>query len=217
MTSRVKRLKKSLVASLIKAAIITVGLIVALVSAYYFYQDIQENAKQLKLDDRRLQNQIRSSKARNNKEKNTLELYKKLTKDSNLQSLTLNRKSTSLLLKNLSAKYGISNYSINIAPLIKKTEGSFSKKTGTIVTTRIDINFYASSDVQAFAFTEELLNKFSGYLNIKSFSLDRSNDISEGVLRNLLNNGKSDFIKGSLSFDWLGLRVHAKNDNGGAR
>lgn len=212
MNEKHKKLKKALVASSIKAAIIIIGCSIGLGSSYYFYQDSTESIKRLKSKDRKLKSKVKNLKKKNDKSSKTLALYDQLTKDSNLRSLDLNRRNISTLLDTLGGKYKIENLAISISPLTERKEGPFLKKTGTIITTQIAINFDSMSDIHAFAFTDELFQNFSGYLNLKSFSVRRNREVSEAVLKELLKEGRTNFVSGSIIFDWLGLRPNPEEE-----
>ena len=217
MNDKHTRLKKSLIAHAIKGAVIIVGCAIGLGAAAYFDQNSQDNIKKLTSRERALKSQITQLKARQTRAGNSLELYRKLVKDSNLKSLELNRKNISELLKALSVKYKINNLSINVNPIQAQMKAPFIKKTGTVITTTIDLQFDSSSDAHGFAFTDEVLKSFSGYLNLKSFSAKRDKNLSENVIRELLKGGRTNFIRSQVSFDWLGLRPKAEVKKEGAK
>lgn len=206
MNAKLEKLKKGLITSAIKSGGFVLVCSAVFLGSYYLYVNSQENIKILESKDRQLRSEINQLRDRNERLSKTLQLYQKLVQDSSLRSLELNRKNISTLLNDLGQKYLISNVSITIDPVSERHGGIFDSKTGTIVTSQIKLNFDATSDVYAFAFIDELLEKFSGYLNHRNFTIHRNGQITEEVLRSLLSEGKTRFINANLSFDWLGLR-----------
>ncbi len=212
MNTKYERLKKSLIANGIKNGIIIIGCAIGLSAAFYFHESSQDTIKKLTSKERRLKGQITQMQTKQERANNTLELYEKLVKDSSLRSLELNRKNISDLLNKLSIKYKINNLSIDVAPITEQKKEPFLQKTGTVITTSVSLEFDSSSDAHGFAFADEVLKNFSGYLNINFYSIQREQELTEEVIRELLKGGKTDFIQNKISFDWLGLRPN-KTDN----
>ena len=142
-----------------------------------------------------------------------MKVFEKLQNESKIKPLELNRKQISTLLSRLSDIYRINNVSINIGNIEERTKRPFDRqKQGTIITTDISINFESPSDVHAFAFIDDLTKRFPGYLNIKSLSTRRTGEVSENTLRSLLKGGRANFIRTSISFEWLGLRPKIEDE-----
>ena len=215
MNERYQRLKKTLIANGIKGGIIIAGCGLLLGATIFFYQNGADDLKKLKNKERQSQSQIRQLKERNERTKNTMELYEKLVRDSELRDLVLNRKNISQLLDRLKEKYRLSDVSIIISPLTEQLEDPFVQKTGIVVTGDISIEMRALSDAHVFAFTKELLREFSGYLNVQSLVINRQGSISEELLREILQQGHSEFVTASLKFEWMGLRPKPNATAGG--
>ena len=218
INERYKKLKKRLIGSAIRAAVMIGGCGLCFGVAVFFYQNQTTSLKKLKNQEREAQSSVNKLKTRNERTKSTMALYESLIKDSSLRELGLSRKNISQLLTRLSDKYTIEDVLINISPIIEQKSDNFSPKTGQLITSDITIKYNATSDAHAFVFAEELFQNFSGYLNIKNFSIGRKDKISEDNLREILVDGKTEFFSTNLQFEWLGLQPNAPNEGaGGAR
>ncbi len=212
MNERFKLLKKRIIGSGIKAAIMIGGCAACFAVAFYFYQNQSENLKRMETKKRQAQGEVSQLQARIERTNNSMELYNNLIKESKLRKLGLSRKAISILLTRLSEPYRISDVLINIAPLTEQKADQFMPKTGKIITSTITLKYKAISDVHAFLFIEKLFNDFSGYININSFSIRRDSNIEEKNLREILQTGKTSFVDVNIEFEWLGLRPNPSEE-----
>ena len=206
MNEKYTRLKKLLIARSIKYGLMLLGCCIAFAAVYHFYGSIEQEIKKLELKDRRLKSEITTLNSRNDRLNNTLDLYTKLTDTTSLRNMELDRKNISKLLQRLSDKYRVRDININIESLEERKKAPFIRETGTIITTEISLQFSTISDLHSFAFLEELLSEFSGYLNLKSLSIQKRGAIDENLLRSLIKSGKGELFNTSVTFEWLGLR-----------
>lgn len=204
--NKLERLKKLLIARGIKYGLMLAGCLIAFGTVYYFYGSIDDEIRRLKSKDRQLKSQITQLNSRNERLNNTLDLYNKLTSDSALKDMELDRKNISRLLQELSEKYSIRDININIDTLEERKQPPFARDTGTIITTNISLTFNAISDLHTFAFLEEILSEFSGYLNLNSLTVRKRGEINENLLRSLIKSGKAELFETKIDFEWLGLR-----------
>lgn len=211
MSNKVTQLKNRIITQAVKSGIMILGCAIALSVAYYFYQTSEENRKDLTIRESQLKQKIIELEANNNSAANTLKTYRELQQQAKIKPLDLNRKQISNLIGRLSDAYRINNVNINIGTVREQKTEPFQHNTGTIITTDISIDFDSPSDIHAFAFIEDLIQDFSGYLNMKTLNISRTGEVSEDTLRSLLKGGRANFIKTSVRFEWLGVRPNLEN------
>lgn len=207
-SGKMKRMMKQLLRAAVNLLIFAAGTGLLLGFMMWREESIKDEIKQLTNRNRQTVSEIRQKTERGERAKNTLALYDRLTKDSDVESLSLNKDRITDRLNRLKEKYRLRDLSIRISPVSERPEPLFAKKTGTIITTKIELDFSAITDAHAFAFTKEVLDSFSGYLNLRSFSVERPLNLDSVYIEATLAEGKTDFVRGTLIFDWLGLRVN---------
>jgi len=212
MSNKLSILKKKLITRLIKSAIMLAGCAIAFGAAYYFYQDAEDEAKVLQSRDGQLKRKIIELESKNDSSGSILQKYKTLQSESKIKPLDLNRKRISNLLNELSEAYRINNLDIQIGDVKERKNGVFNNNTGTIITTEILLRYDSPSDIHSFAFIDELLKEFPGYINLKSFTTRRAQQVDESTLRALVKGGRANFMNSSVKFEWLGLRPNLATD-----
>ncbi len=206
MNDKFSRLKRAIISQAIKSGIF-VGISAAiLAAAFYVYTDSQDQIKRLNDRDSQLKANIVEITNTNERSLEALELYTTLQKESKFKSLELDRKEISNLLNGLSEKYRALSVTIAIEPSEDRIDSPFEQENGTLITSKIKLDYDTISDAHSLAMLQELLREFSGYHVISQFSIKRTEEVSEGVLRALLKQGKASFMSSSLSFEWLGMR-----------
>lgn len=212
MNQKFQEIKTRIIRRGIKSGVAVVGIGVVFGVLNYMATSTQENITKLKRENQRITVQIVNLRQKLEDAQKTLERHENLTSQGDLRPLELDRKYVSRLVNELAEEYFIEDVTIDIAPVEEKLREPFLVQTGKIITSSIRIKYLAPSDVQSIAFAQDLMNKFSGYLNIRGFTVLRDDKISISLLERLASSGKGGLIYTTLQFDWLGLRSRETDD-----
>ncbi len=75
-----------------------------------------------------------------------------------------------------------------------------------VVASNINIDFKALTDYHALNFLAALTEEFPGYVQITSFSLMRSKEVSKETLEKIANGDVPGMVEGKVSLDWKDLK-----------
>jgi bisphosphoglycerate-dependent phosphoglycerate mutase len=190
----------------LKLNIITyLSVIIIAIMSYWgitYYQNILENRRlSIKSTILTLRRKLTDIKT----ELNEVELAKKILE----QSQDLNQKNypglqldeAQSIIKYFEGKYNILNLSFDTTPP-KDLSSEFSTLNFKILSSDINIKFAAMSDENAFQFVDALLTNFSGFKLVKSFHVQKQNQITNSVLKSIQDGKKPSIVKAELVFEW---------------
>ncbi|MGB1540288.1 MAG: hypothetical protein ACPG80_04955, partial [Rickettsiales bacterium] len=68
------------------------------------------------------------------------------------------------------------------------------------------INFSAMVDEQAINFVWRVLQEFPGYVKVNKLDIEKTGEITEAALKGISRGRIPRLVKGSIEFDWIGVR-----------
>ena len=191
-------------------------ILATLVGAYYFL-----NQSHLKVKEKLnwLQNDINAVNNKlDNLNKKTLEFSEAVKawegfeeKQKKLQGLRINESKD--LLDRYKEEFKLSKMNIEFSKP-EELEDEFKTDVINTISSSVSISFSSITDELAFQFLYALIHEFPGYIEIKSFSLTRTTDISKVILEDIARGDIPALVNGRVDFSWRDLKYTApKNTN----
>ncbi len=109
------------------------------------------------------------------------------------------------LLDKLQAQYKLSVMKISFSKP-EEISGDYKTDTVSIVSSTISMNFNALSDEMVYNFLGDLVGKFPGYIQIKSFSINKPAAITKEILKKISLGEEASIIPVSIEFYWHDLK-----------
>lgn len=206
---KIQKLQKILI---LNSVILTL-ILAAFAAVYYF---ISETRNSYLKENKLLQSEIRSLKAKKIKIENKIQDVKKYSEL--LLDLPENKKSTkairideiNAILGNLALKYDISNQVIKMALPQPLDKGFFKKNKITVYFTEGSIRFESYHDVNAIHFVEDFINEVPGNLIITKFSLKKIGEYGKDKLIAISKGKNSGNVEAEVNFTWYSYRDQKK-------
>lgn len=174
---------------------------------YSWSSGLQTEAQTAKNKLNRAQGDVRGREEKNREANEYLELYHKITGDSESGKISeLNREKAETWIQQTALEYAIMKLEGAVDPIAPIENPEFHKKTFEGITSKITLKFSAMTDEQIFQFVNALLTRFPGYIKITRLTLTRQGDITDTTL---LAAGRGQFpelVTGEMEFHWIGVR-----------
>ena len=205
--SKLKQVKKKVIAAGIFASIVTIVCIGLAISFFLYTSSLESNKNTIQRQNRKLESELKMLSKQHKKAQASLQLYEKLTEGGQGSTQALDRKRAASILNKLHDDFILSELNLSIAPIEERKGRNFKRKTGAIISSRVNISFKSITDEFAYAFLDELIRQFPGYINLTHFSLNLMRQVT-------LRNGKSEidkppsFVEAHVEYDWLGLQMN---------
>jgi hypothetical protein len=202
--------EKRLLNQLIRSAVVSGGIIVATAGMAYFSmnfnEDLTKEKRQTTNQQRQLIAQNRAAIDKHRKAETSLELYERLMQQNGDETLSLDRRKVTQLLNELNQRYRLSGLNLSISPPEKKNNSDFSVASGEVFSSDVRISFQSISDEFAFGLLYDMVEKFPGLVSISEFQLARKDDVTPGIVSELQRGRNTALVRGTLTFNWLGLK-----------
>ncbi len=109
------------------------------------------------------------------------------------------------LLDKLKDQYRLSNVNISFSKPEELKDGYISD-TIIVVSSDVSIQFSAITDEYLFGFVDSLLTQYPGYIQVKTFSVTKSKNITKDVLTQIAAGESPALVDGKIDFAWRGLK-----------
>ena len=210
---KAQTLKKQLIKVSILALIATSASAAAAYGIYAWSSGLQEEARVAKNNLSRALGDVTSRQLKNEKAQEYLELYLKITGESEQAKISdLNRDKAQAWLKQAALQNNITNLEGAVDPIKPIASESFKKKTFEGITSKVTLKFGAMTDEQIYRFVEAILTRFPGYVKITRFELIKEGEITDDVLIAASRGTFPDLVTGIVEFNWIGIREITDED-----
>lgn len=204
---KAQMLKKELIRL---SMVASVAVLVSGVLAYGIYSwssGLQTEAQTAKNKLNRAQGDVRGREEKNREANEYLELYHKITGDSESGKISeLNREKAETWIQQTALEYAIMKLEGAVDPIAPIENPEFHKKTFEGITSKITLKFSTMTDEQIFQFVNALLTRFPGYIKITRLTLARQGDITDQTLLAAGRGQFSELVTGEMEFYWIGVR-----------
>lgn len=204
---KAQALKKELIRlSVIAAVAVSVSGAIAF-GIYSWSSDLQTEAQTAKGKLNRAQGDVRGREEKNREANEYLELYRKITGDSETEKISeLNREKAESWIQQTAREYNITKLEGAVDPIAPIENPEFRKKTFEGITSKITLKFSAMTDEQIFQFIHALLTRFPGYIKITRVALTRQGEITDATLVAAGRGQFPELVTGEMEFHWIGVR-----------
>lgn len=176
-------------------------------SVFAWSSSLQEDARKAENKLNAARRDVSSREIKNADARKYLELYKRITGESEQAKISdLSREKAQLWLKELARQTGVVNLQGSFSPVTPMKDENFRKKTLEGISSEVKLEFSAMTDENAYRFLNAVLHRFPGYVKVTAFTLTRDGEISDSVL---VATGRGEIpalVKGSMDFYWIGVR-----------
>lgn len=219
---KAQTLKKELIRLAIIAAVAVSASGAVAYGIYSWSSGLQTEAQAAKNKLSRAQGDVRGREAKNREANEYLELYRKITGDSETEKISeLNREKAENWIQQTAFQYNIMKLEGAVDPITPIENPEFHKKTFEGITSKITLKFSAMTDEQIFQFMNALLTRFPGYIKITRVVLTRQGEITDATLVAAGRGQFPDLVTGEMEFHWIGVREvpegTARQADGGRR
>lgn len=124
------------------------------------------------------------------------------------------------LLDKLKEEYRLSGVNLTFSKP-EDLKDQYVSDTIIVVSSDVSIQFSAMTDEYLFGFVDKLLSQYPGYVQVRSFSVTRSKNITKDVLLQIAAGENPGLVDCKLDFVWRGLKYKGPvtpaedNDNNG--
>lgn len=204
---KAQALKKELIRLAIVAAVaVSVSGAVAY-GIYTWSSGLQAEAQSAKNKLNQAQGDVRGREEKNREATEFLELYRKITGDSETEKISeLNREKAENWIQQTALEYNIIKLEGAVDPIAPIENPEFRKKTFEGITSKITLKFSAMTDEQIFQFMNALLTRFPGYIKMTRVDLTRQGEITDATLVAAGRGQFPDLVTGEMEFHWIGVR-----------
>lgn len=197
--------------TLIKYSIIMLlAVLVSSVIAYSVFSwssGLQQEAKRAQSRLNAARGEVSSRESENKSARNSLELYRQITGESEQAKISdLSRDKAQFWLKDIAKQNDIVDLEGSFDPVTPIASTDFKKTTLEGISSLVKLNFAAMTDVQIYRFIEAVLDDFPGYVKITAFTLERTGEVTDSVLRAAGRGEVPKLVKGTMEFYWVGVR-----------
>lgn len=206
-------LRKELIKlSIIMLLAVLVSSVIAF-SIFSWSSGLQEEARRAQGRLNSARGEVSSRESENKKARNSLELYRQITGESEQAKISdLSRDKAQVWLKSIAKQNDIVDLEGSFDPVTPIAADEFKKTTLEGISSLVKLKFAAMTDVQIYRFVEAMLADFPGYVKITAFTLERSGEITDDVLRATGNGQVPKLVKGTMEFYWVGVREVEKEE-----
>lgn len=174
---------------------------------------LQEEAQRAKSQLASAEREVSSREMKNQDARTYLELYRRITGDSEQAKISdLRRERAQTWLKEAARENHILNLEGSFDPVVPIESEPFRKKTLQGINSLVKLKFAAMTDEQIYNFLEAITTTFPGYVKVTKFTLERTGDITDSVLQAAERGRFPTLVTGTMEFYWIGVREVAADE-----
>jgi len=110
------------------------------------------------------------------------------------------------IVGNIAKNHNISGHSLSVNVPQKLEKGIFNTKAIDVVHAKAVLRFTSVSDYEAIMFAKDLTKKLPGYINVTSFSVNKTGDYKDEDLVNISLGKHLGLVESVLEFSWYNFR-----------
>ncbi len=208
---KITKQQRDLIIRLVISAIIVISIGAFSLYLKGFVEDLDKKHTWLKNDIGELSRKLIGLNQKTLEFSEAVKTWENLSEeDKKLEGLRINDAKD--MLENLQKKYKLGNVKTSFSKP-NDLGGTYKTEVINVIASSINMNFTAASDEYVFNIINDLTTNFPGFVQIKSFSINKSGVVSKEIIKKIAAGEDVALVTVSLDFFWLDLKYKAPTEH----